>query len=154
MSTVAESTKLALEANDERVVAGFLRRVLGRAVPAGLVIAATTMAVYALVQLDTGIDADHARSIAVLTAGSVALVNLARVAMPFNPARIVLVCTMSTLFGLAFVIPWGRDLFELPVTEWWAYLVAAGFVAASFPLLVLGSRLAQRVFTSPGGVSR
>ena len=62
---------LALEPNDQRVSEGFLRRVLGRAVPAGLVIAIVTMSVFAIAQLDEAIDADHARTVAVLVAGSV-----------------------------------------------------------------------------------
>jgi cation-transporting ATPase E len=135
---------LALEPNDQRVQAGFLRRVLGRAVPAGVVIAAATMGVFAVVQLDTSIDPDHARSVAVLVAGSVALMNLVRVAQPLNHRRRILVVTMISLFALAFILPVGRRIFELPVTEPWAYAAAAVFIVASWPLLVLGSRVAER----------
>ncbi len=135
---------LALEPNDQRVSDGFLRRVLGRAVPAGLVIAVVTMSVFAIAQLDGAIDADHARTVAVLVAGSVALMNLYRVARPLNPLRIALVITMVALFALAFATPWTRDLFELPRTSLWAYAMAAAFIAASWPLLELGSRVATR----------
>ena len=135
---------LALEPNDQRVSGGFLRRVLGRAVPAGIVIAGATMAVFAIAQLDDKIDSDHARSVAVLVAGSVALMNLYRVARPLNPLRTTLVAAMIGLFALAFVVPWTRRLFELPTTEPWAYGLAAGFIAASWPLLELGSRVATR----------
>ncbi len=135
---------LALEPNDQRVSAGFLQRVLGRAVPAGVVIAAATMGVFAIAQLDTSIDPDHARTVAVLVAGSVALMNLYRTARPLNRLRAVLVTTMIALFALAFVLPWGRDLFELPITEAWAYGAAAGFIAVAWPLLELGSRSTQR----------
>ncbi len=129
---------LALEPNDELVHPGFLRRVLGRAVPAGVVIAAATLIVFAVVQLDDAIDRDHARTAAVLTAGSLALLNLFRTARPLNTLRMALVIAMSALFALAFVIPWGRDLFELPVTEAWAYGVAAIAVAIGYPLLEVG----------------
>jgi cation-transporting ATPase E len=135
---------LALEANDQRVSEGFLRRVLGKAVPAGVVIAAATMAVFALAQLDTSIDADHARTVAVLVAGSVALMNLYRVARPLNPLRAALVISMISLFAVAFMLPWSRDLFELPLTAAWAYGAAAALIAVSWPLLELGSRFAQR----------
>ena len=135
---------LALEPNDSRVSTGFLRRVLGKAVPAGLVIAAATMGVFALAQLDDKIDSDHARTVAVLVAGSVALMNLYRVARPMNPLRAALVATMTVAFGSAFLMPWSRDLFELPLTELWAHLMAFGFVAAAWPLLELGSRFAER----------
>ena len=135
---------LALEPNNERVTEGFLRRVLGRAVPAGVVIAIVTMSVFAIVQLDTSIDADHARTVAVLVAGSVALMNLYRVARPMNRLRMALVVTMVALFALAFVTPWGRDLFELPRTAAWAYGLAAALIVVSYPLLELGSRVATR----------
>jgi cation-transporting ATPase E len=135
---------LALEPNDSRVTGGFLRRVLGQAVPAGVVIALATISVFAIAQLDSSIDADHARTVAVLTAGSVALMNLYRVARPLNRLRAALVVTMTTLFLLAFVMPWSQDLFELPVTEAWAYAMAAVFIAAAWPMLELGSRVATR----------
>ena len=135
---------LALEPNDQRVSEGFLRRVLGRAVPAGLVIAIVTMSVFAIAQLDEAIDADHARTVAVLVAGSVALMNLYRVARPLNRLRAALVITMVALFALAFATPWTRDLFELPRTSLWAYGMAAAFIAAAWPLLELGSRVATR----------
>ncbi|MEI7546492.1 MAG: cation-translocating P-type ATPase, partial [Actinomycetota bacterium] len=123
---------LALEPNDQRVQNGFLRRVLGRSVPAGAVIAAATMAVFAIAQLDHRIDPDHARSVAVLVAGTVALMNLYRVACPLNRLRTTLVITMVSLFALAFLLPWGRDLFELPVTEAWTYAVAAAAIAIAW----------------------
>jgi cation-transporting ATPase E len=135
---------LALEPNDQRVNDGFLPRVLGRAVPAGIVIAIETMTVFAIAQLDSSIDADHARTVAVLVAGSVALMNLYRVAQPMNRWRMALVITMVSLFALAFVTPWGQDLFELPPTEPWAYVMAGIAIVVAWPLLVLGSRVASR----------
>jgi cation-transporting ATPase E len=106
------------------------------------------VAVFQLVQLDDAIDADHARSVAVLVAGSVALINLARVARPLSLLRKVLVIAMVSLFALAFLMPWTRDLFELPVTEAWAYGLAAVFVVVAYPLLVLGSRVAEHIRVS------
>jgi cation-transporting P-type ATPase E len=135
---------LALEPNDQRVSEGFLQRVLGKAVPAGLVIAVVTMSVFAIAQLDNSIDADHARTVAVLVAGSVALMNLYRVARPLNRLRAGLVITMVSLFALGFLLPWTRDLFELPRTAAWAYTLAAGFIVIAWPLLELGSRVATR----------
>jgi cation-transporting P-type ATPase E len=135
---------LALEPNDERVSEGFLPRVLGRAVPTGIVIAVVTMSVFAIAQLDTTIDFEHAQTVAVLVAGSVALMNLYRVARPMNRLRAALVFTMIGLFALAFLTPWTRDLFELPRTAAWAYGMAAAFIVVAWPLLELGSRVATR----------
>jgi cation-transporting ATPase E len=135
---------LALEPNDQKVSKGFLSRVLGRSVPAGIVIALVTISVFAIAQLDTAIDAHHARTVAVLAAGSVALMNLYLVARPLNHLRATLVITMVALFALAFLIPWSRRAFDLPLTQAWAYGLSAAFIAAAWPLLQLGSRVAAR----------
>ncbi len=135
---------LALEPNDQRVSEGFLRRVLGRAVPAGVVIAAATMTVFAIAaarRVDRPRPRPHRRR-----AGGrlVALMNLYRVARPLNMLRGTLVITMVGMFALAFLLPWGRDLFELPTTAAWTYGLAAGVIALAWPLLELGSRVAER----------
>ena len=102
------------------------------------------MSVFAIAQLDSSIDVDHARTVAVLVAGSVALMNLYRVAQPMNRWRFILVVTMVSLFALAFITPWGRDRFELPLTEPWAYVMAGIAIVIAWPLLVLGSHVASR----------
>lgn len=140
---------MALEPNDHRVAEGFLRRVLGRAVPAGLVIGIATMGVFALVQVAGSVDEPEAKGIAVLVAGSVALMNLYRTAQPLNRLRAAIVAVMVVLFVGAFLTPWTRDLFELPLTDWWAYLVGVAFAAAAWPLLVLGSRVSDRWHRRP-----
>ncbi len=136
---------LALEPNDDRVNPGFLYRVLGWAVPAGVVIASVTMGVFALVQLDAGVDAAHGRTIAVMVAGSIALLNLYRVARPLNPLRMALVATMAGLFAVFFLLPFTRDTFELPITKWWAYVIGAVAIVVAYPLLELGSRLSSSI---------
>ena len=135
---------LALEPNDQRVTKGFLTRVLGRSVPAGIVIAGVTIGVFAIVQLDSAIDADHARTVAVMVAGAIALMNLYLVARPLNKLRSTLVITMVAAFAVAFLMPWSRDLFDLPLTQAWAYLLGAGAIAAAWPMLQLGNRVAAR----------
>jgi len=137
---------MALEPNDQRVEEGFLQRVLGHAIPAGVVIAAQTMIVFSLVQIDAGVTEAEAKSIAVLVAGSVALMNLYRTAMPLNTLRRILVVTMTALFFGAFLLPGTRRVFDLPlVDEVWAYGLAAVFIVLAYPLLVLGSRVSQQV---------
>jgi cation-transporting ATPase E len=132
---------LALEPNRERVKRGFLQRVLGWSVPAGIVTAALTMTVFQLVQLDSAIDTEHARTAAVMTAGGIATLNLYRVARPLNLLRATLVVAMAVCTALFFVLPFTRDWFDLPVVDAWVYGVAAAAIAVSFPLLVHGGRL-------------
>ncbi|MEX1105128.1 MAG: hypothetical protein WEB78_02930, partial [Ilumatobacteraceae bacterium] len=98
-----------------------------------------------IVQLDSTIDTDHARTVAVMVAGAVALMNLYRVARPLNPLRLGLVITMVAMFSIAFLLPWTRDLFELPITEPWAYALGAVFIMASYPLLVIGAKVSDKV---------
>jgi cation-transporting ATPase E len=140
---------LALEPNSDRVNLGFLKRVLSKAVPAGVVIALLTMGVFAIVRLDDSIDTDHARTIAVMVAGSVALMNLYRVARPLNALRATLVVAMVAFFVLMFLLPFGRDLFELDTTAGWAYGLGFGAIAIAYPLLVLGAWLSDRIWASP-----
>jgi cation-transporting ATPase E len=140
---------LALEPNAERVNRGFLQRVLGKAVPAGVVIAVLTMTVFAIVRLDESIDTDHARTIAVMVAGSVALMNLYRVARPLNPLRLTLVAAMVAFFVLMFLLPIGRDIFELETTAGWAYGLGFGAIAIAYPMLVLGARISAQIGANP-----
>jgi hypothetical protein len=70
--------------------------------------------------------------------------NLYLVARPLNRLRAILVFTMIGLFAIAFLMPWSRDLFDLPVTEAWAYGVGAAGIVAAWPLLQLGSHVAGR----------
>jgi cation-transporting ATPase E len=136
---------LALEPNRERVQRGFLQRVLGWSVPAGLVTAVLTLTVFQLVQLDSAIDAELARTASVMTAGGVATLNLYRVARPLNVLRATLVVAMAVCTALFFVLPFTRHWFDLPVVDAWVYGVAAGAIAVSFPLLIIGGRLGAHV---------
>jgi cation-transporting ATPase E len=81
--------------------------------------------------------------VAVLVAGGIALENLLRISRPLNLVRKALVSAMVGLFVLAFVVPFGRSTFDLPLTAAWAYAVAAAIVAAAYPVLALGSRVAE-----------
>ena len=51
-------------------------------------------------------------------------------------------------FVLMFVLPIGRDVFELDTTERWAYLMGAAAIAAAFPLLLIGGAISQRIASS------
>ena len=132
---------LALEPNAERVQVGFLSRVLHRAVPTGIVVAGMALAVFQITQLDSSIDEAQASSMAVLAAGSIGVLYLTRIAQPWNPVRIALVSAMAAGLALAFMVPFGRETFELPLTRPWAYALVAGAVALAYPLLLLGERI-------------
>ena len=72
--------------------------------------------------------------------------NLYRVARPLNRAasdagrRPWWRC-----FVLMFLVPVGRDIFDLDTTEPWAYLAGAIAIAVAFPLLLLGGEISRRI---------
>ena len=132
---------MALEPNAERVHRGFLTRVLHRSIPAGTVIALLALAVYQLTQLDDTVSGEQASSMAVLTAGTIGLIYLVRVALPLNKLRVALIALMSVLFALAFLVPFGRTTFALPTAPLWTYGLTAAAVLLSIPLLALGARI-------------
>ena len=101
------ATVLALESDSGLVRTGFLRRVLSRAVPAGLAIAAAVIVIDAIV----------GGTAAVLGAGLVALSHLAIVASPLTPRRLSLVA--ATVIGFIAMVEIGpfRRLFELGIVR-------------------------------------
>jgi cation-transporting ATPase E len=118
---------LALEPDTDRVRPGFLRRVLSRAVPTGIVIAGAVIAVTAISPRLGDATVDEVRTAAVATAGAIALTHLALVARPLDRRRLALVVAMTGLFASAFLVPAGRDLFELPLpppAAWFPVVVA------------------------------
>ena len=126
---------LALEPDSERVQPGFMRRVLTRAVPAGVTIAAAVIAVSVSVPLLTDATNGEVRTAAVATAGVIALIHLALVARPLDRRRIALVALMTGLFIAAFAIPSGRELFELPLPPIRSWIPVALAVILARPVI-------------------
>ena len=126
---------LALEPDSERVRPGFMRRVLTRAVPAGVTIAAAVIAVSVSVPRLTGATNGEVRTATVATAGAIALIHLARVARPLDRRRIALVALMTGMFIAAFAIPAGRELFELPLPPIGSWIPVALAVIFARPVI-------------------
>ena len=126
---------LALEPDSDRVRPGFMRRVLTRAVPAGVTIAAAVIAVSVSVPRLTDATNGEVRTAAVATAGAIALIHLARVARPLDRRRIALVALMTGMFIAAFAIPAGRELFELPLPPIGSWIPVALAVIFARPVI-------------------
>ena len=106
---------LALMPNLRRYLAGFLRRSLAFAIPAGAVAAAVVVGVNAYARLAAGYPLSTVRSATVLALSLVGLWILLVLARPLNRLRRLLVAVMYLgLFGL-FSIPFIRDFFVLAV---------------------------------------
>jgi cation-transporting ATPase E len=104
---------LALAPNRARVRPGFVRRVLRRAVPAGVLAAAATLATFALTRVVWSAGFDQARTASVVALFAVSAWVLAMVARPLNPWKSLLVAAMVGLFALALAVPFARDFFAL-----------------------------------------
>jgi cation-transporting ATPase E len=136
---------LALAPNDERVRKGFLGRVLGVAVPGGLIIAVATLVSYGVARLDDTLSLTQDRTTAVVTAAGIAFVVLVRVARPMNAWRLTLVASMIGLFLLVLLAPLGQELFELDLPGWEQLVVCGALIALSWPFLEYAGRPVTRL---------
>jgi cation-transporting P-type ATPase E len=136
---------LALAPNDERVRRGFMQRVLGVALPGGLIIAVATLVGYGIARLNDSLTIEQQRTTAVIVAAGIAFTILVRVARPLNPWRLTLVAAMIGLFVLALLVPAGQDAFQLSLPDGLELIVATGLVAVSWPFLEYTGRIVQRL---------
>ncbi|MHA7133156.1 HAD-IC family P-type ATPase [Oerskovia turbata] len=137
---------LALPPNDRRYLAGFLRRVLSFAIPAGAVIGAVVLAVYGYLRPQVG--TVDARSASTLVLIGVSLWVVGVQARPLNGWKVALIATLAACAALAVALPWVRDFFALEVpTAFEAVVVAVavvvGWVAIEAVRRALTPRLAR-----------
>ncbi len=135
---------LALGPNSRRFMPGFVRRVLAFAVPAGTVTAAAVMTAYGLARAEEAAP-EQARTAATIVFLMTSLWVLAIQARPWLTWKIVLVGAMAGLSLLAFVVPSGREFFELrlPSVLTIATSVVLGLAAAA--AIEVLTRLTARV---------
>lgn len=120
---------LALAPNRRRYVPGFLRRVLGFAVPAGTIAAAAVMSVYAPLHLQ-GVEG-QARTAATMVLLAVGLWVLGVLARPWSAWRVLLVLAMASAAAGAFAVAAVREFFalEVPTRTTGLLVLAVGAVA-------------------------
>jgi cation-transporting ATPase E len=135
---------LALGPNSRRFQPGFVRRVLAFAGPAGVVTAAAVMTAYALARAEEAAPG-QARTAATVVFLMTSLWVLAIQSRPLLTWKIALVGAMAGLSLLAFVLPAGREFFELRLPS--ALTIASSVVlglAAAAAIEVL-TRLTVRI---------
>ncbi|MEG1003690.1 cation-translocating P-type ATPase [Clostridium sp.] len=125
---------LALLPNTERVKHGFLGRILTASIPNGILIAAFVTGTFVF-SYRAGIDIEHCRTLAVLMLAGVSMIILFKVALPLTPFKIFLVVVMMGIVSLAFITPIGREIFSLTRLNKMEWLISAGTIALSIPLL-------------------
>jgi cation-transporting P-type ATPase E len=135
---------LALSAGAPRAQAGFTRRVLTFAVPAGIATAPAVLASYALARTVAGVSMGQARTAALLTLLAVSGWVLILIARPLNPARVALVAGLTAAVVLLFAIPFARDVFSLRLPPALATIGAFGSAALAIAVLTLWRWAAAR----------
>ena len=123
---------LALEKNTKRVGQGFLSKVILTALPGGITVAISIMALQ-LLQPVLGITAEQLRLAGVLTTGIIGLLVLLRVSSPFNWRRAALLASMAALFAGAIGLFSG--ILELPPIDMRTLLVTLVPAVLALPLM-------------------
>jgi cation-transporting ATPase E len=125
----------------------FLRRVLGFALPAGLVAATATFAAYALAVSEPDILPAEERTVATAVLAAIGLWVLARLASPLTAQRRALVGAMAAGFVLVLALPVARRFFDLDLPRPLVGLAAAGIIALALALLELGDGVVRKART-------
>jgi cation-transporting ATPase E len=136
---------LALAPNQRRYLPGFAGRVLRFAIPAGSIVAAATLAVYALARA-AGLSLVQQRTAAVLVAFILSLCVLVLLAIPLTWRRMLLACAALAAFAMLFPLPAVRGFYalELPRGELGIVLLIAGAGVASLASFWVVSRRRSR----------
>ncbi|MDS0528549.1 cation-translocating P-type ATPase [Clostridium sp. SHJSY1] len=135
---------LALEPSVGRVKKGFLRRILTKSIPNGVIMVLFTVSAFAISHL-SGVGLRHSRSVALIVFLGISLVVLLRVALPLTRFKLFLLIAMVVSSIICYVTPIGRWVFSLtPITigEW---IMAIVFIALSWPMLSVSVGFARRV---------
>jgi len=138
---------LALAPNSRRYLRGFAGRVLRFAIPAGAVVAAATLAAYALARV-SGLSSLEQRTCALWVAVILGLTILTLLSAPSTWRRGALVATMIVAFALLFPVSAVRQFFavEVPSHSFWFVALSA----AAGAILLTGIWLAVRRPTAEG----
>ncbi len=139
------SVFLALAPSFQPSHAGFLRRVLRFAVPAGVVAGAGTFAAYALAVNERDISISEERTVATVVIAAIGLWVLARLARPLTGARMSLVVGMALGMAVVLLVPAARLFFDLDFPRVIVIFAATGIVSLAVLSLEMGDRLMTRV---------
>ncbi len=131
---------LALAPSSERYRPGFVRRVLHFSIPAGALLAATTLAVYALSR-SAGADLTQSRTVATITLSIMGLGVLSILARPLSLWRILLIMAMIGGLVLAAVAPFVRQFLEFEFPPGALLWESFGLALATIALLVIGMKI-------------
>jgi cation-transporting ATPase E len=139
------SVYLALAPSFEPSRAGFVKRVMRFALPAGAVAAAATFAAYSMAVNEPNVSISEERTVATVVIAAIGLWILARLARPLTAARRVLLVAMVTGLAIALLLAPLRRLFDLDFPRPIVAMSAVGIIAVAFLSLEAGDRAVQFV---------
>jgi cation-transporting ATPase E len=102
---------LAFAPNEQRYLPGFVKRVLRRAAPFGVAVAAFTLFVYEIAYREMALERMRTVSVIALLIGSFVVLLLA--SRPLSRWRVALVAAMIGLSVIAFALPVARHFYAL-----------------------------------------
>lgn len=137
---------LALMPNARRYKPGFLRRSLWFSVPAGLIVAASLLALKGIATLHGPAEPDAVRSASVLTLSIVGLWILAAVSRPLNAGRVGVLAAMCAALVILLNLPLAQEFFLLSWPPADLLLTAVAVAAGGGLAVELLARLHGRKF--------
>jgi len=135
---------LALGPSSQRFKPGFVRRVVWFAVPSGVIAAVAVMIAYGLAR-GAGTAPNQARTAATVVMFCASLWVLVIQARPMTRWRMLLVCAMFGLAVLAFVLPMGRQFYDLHLPSALVLVEALAIGAGAAMALELADRVSARI---------
>ncbi len=146
---------LALAPNRQRFVAGFVRRVLQFAVPAGVTIAVATFVVYAVAHSRANLTLEQQRTAATIVTLTLSLYVVLLVALPLTWRRALMIVALAAGFLALFPLTAVRRFYalELPHGLLAVSLWCIGGAVAVLTLVWLSVRRAPRR-PAPSGARR
>ncbi len=121
---------------------GFMRRVVIFAVPAGLIAAVATFAVYRLALVSPSTSISEARTAATMVLGLTGLWIVDVLARPHSKWRTLLIGLITSLAVCAFAVPWSRRFWVLEFPVPTVMLEAAAIAISAVATIEIGWRVA------------
>lgn len=154
---------LSLAPNNERAQTGFVRRVLVRAVPNGIIVGLATFITYVIVRpsgaaaqlgaqdsIDLPPAQTQASTAALITLIAVAVYVLAVVARPYTWWKFLLIGVSALAYVVIFTLPWTQELFKLDSSNTGMITVALISAAVGIVAVELVSRFVARATSTTG----
>ena len=136
---------LSFEPQERPIRDGFLPRVMAFAVPAGLVTGIASFLLYGVSRIDSlGLSLEQSRTAATTMMIVLGLVIIYELIEPIEFQHALMIGGLFAAYVFVLAVPPLRDLFELTVPRWEAWIVIAVASLISGVIIKVGTTLARR----------